>query len=97
MGATGNQRTGFSATVRGTVQGVGFRYSARSVARRLGVTGYVKNMPDGTVRVECEGDPEAVRQMADWLRKGPSSATVNDVDFRWRAAKRGYSRFTVEY
>ncbi len=97
MGRDRQGRAGFSATVRGMVQGVGFRYSTQSVARRLGVSGYVQNMPDGTVRVECEGEPEAVQAMADWLNKGPSSANVADVDFRWRAAKRGYSRFTVEY
>jgi acylphosphatase len=97
MGRDSEERVGFSATVRGTVQGVGFRYSTRVTARRLGVNGFVQNLPDGTVRVECEGDPDAVQEMADWLQNGPSSANVTNVDFRWSTAKRGYTRFTVEY
>jgi acylphosphatase len=87
----------FTATVHGRVQGVGFRYYTRSMAHRLNLRGYVQNLPDGSVRVECEGQPAAVEQMATWLRKGPSSANVTDVDLHWKSKKSGYSTFTVEH
>ncbi len=95
MGREPSGRSGFSATVHGRVQGVGFRYSTRSAARRLGVAGYVENLADGTVRVECEGEPEAVEKMADWLRKGPPGAKVTALDIDYRSAKRGYPGFSI--
>ncbi len=97
MGRENVRKPAFSATVRGRVQGVGFRYSVRSVAHRLGVAGYVQNLPDGTVRVECEGEPDAVKEMADWLRKGPPGAKVTALDVDYRPTKRGYTTFTIEH
>ncbi len=67
------------AIVTGDVQGVGFRWSARETARRLGVTGFARNRSDGTVEVEIEGEPDAVDRMLDWLRSGPPGARVTDV------------------
>jgi acylphosphatase len=90
------ERKAFSARVHGQVQGVGFRYSTRSQAKRLGVRGFVRNERDGTVRVDCEGNPKAVEQMASWLKEGPRMARVTDVDFTWRDEEQGYARFTVE-
>jgi acylphosphatase len=87
----------FVATVHGQVQGVGFRYYTRSMAHRLNLRGYVQNLPDGSVRVECEGQQAAVEQMAKWLRKGPPSARVTSVDLQWKPARSGYSTFTVEF
>jgi acylphosphatase len=46
------------------------------------VAGWVRNRPDGTVETEIEGDPEAVRRMLDWLRSGPTWASVSAVDVR---------------
>lgn len=68
------------AIVRGRVQGVGFRYSARDVARRSGVAGWVRNRPDGTVEVHAEGPAAAVEQLLDWLASGPPGASVETVD-----------------
>ena len=87
----------FTATVHGRVQGVGFRYYTRSTAHRLNVFGYVRNLPDGSVLVECEGEPAAVKKMAEWLHKGPSSGRVTSVDLRWKTRRTGYSGFTVEH
>ena len=88
-------RTAFRAVVRGRVQGVGFRYSTRSMAARLGVRGFVRNEADGSVYVEGEGNAAAVDAMVEWLRKGPPHAHVSDVDLRWTTV-RGYASFTVE-
>ena len=62
--------------VRGRVQGVFFRASAKKEARRLGLAGFARNLPDGSVEVEVEGDDEAVAQMVQWLRSGPEQAVV---------------------
>lgn len=66
-------------TVRGRVQGVGFRWSCRAEAERLGVAGWVKNLPDGTVEVVVEGNEHAVQQMVDWCHRGPLPARVDLV------------------
>lgn len=68
------------AVVRGEVQGVGFRYNARAVASRLGVAGYARNLRDGSVEVEIEGDETTVAGMIAWLRSGPTWAIVQSVD-----------------
>lgn len=65
--------------VRGDVQGVGFRANARAEARRLGLGGFARNLPDGTVEVEIEGADAAVADMVRWLRRGPRWATVASV------------------
>ena len=68
------------ATVTGVVQGVGFRWSARSEAGRLGVTGSARNRADGTVEVEAQGEPESVDAFVGWLRHGPPGASVTGVE-----------------
>ncbi len=65
--------------VKGIVQGVGFRWFTRRHATRLGLGGFVKNMPDGSVLVEIEGDPELVNTLIDELKRGPSHAVVEEV------------------
>ena len=65
--------------VSGRVQGVFFRDSARREARRLGVTGWVRNRRDGAVEAHVEGDADAVGQLVRWCREGPSSADVEDL------------------
>jgi len=67
-------------TVHGRVQGVGFRYSARAEAERLGVTGWVRNRRDGTVEAELDGPHAAVADMLAWLASGPPGARVTRVD-----------------
>lgn len=66
--------------VRGTVQGVGFRYYANAEAARLGVSGFVRNLADGSVEAEVEGEPELVEQFVDWARSGPPSASVEHAE-----------------
>lgn len=65
--------------VRGRVQGVGFRYSTVDQARRLGLRGWARNAPDGSVEILVEGSPAAVEQLIDWCRQGPPSARVASV------------------
>jgi len=64
--------------IRGRVQGVGYRESMRSVAGRLGITGWVRNRMDGSVEAVIEGAPEAVEAMLAWARHGPPVAHVDE-------------------
>ncbi|GAB1689827.1 acylphosphatase [Krasilnikovia sp. M28-CT-15] len=62
--------------VSGEVQGVYFRDTCRRTAAQHGVTGWVRNLPDGRVEAVFEGDPEGVEGLVAWARRGPSRATV---------------------
>ena len=68
------------AVVRGDVQGVGFRAATAHEARRAGVAGWVRNLHDGSVEVDVEGQTDAVDQLIKWLRRGPSLARVTAVE-----------------
>jgi acylphosphatase len=66
--------------VRGRVQGVGFRWFVREAARELGLAGWVRNRPDGTVEVAAEGTAPMLGQLRDVLRNGPPGAVITSVD-----------------
>jgi acylphosphatase len=66
--------------IRGHVQGVAFRASTVSEARRAGVTGWVRNLPDGRVEVVLEGAPAAVCEVERFCERGPDLARVEEVD-----------------
>ena len=65
--------------VSGLVQGVGFRLAAQREARRLGLSGWVRNRADGRVEAVAEGPEPAIEQMVAWCRRGPPGARVRDV------------------
>jgi acylphosphatase len=64
------------AVVSGSVQGVGFRFFAERAAREAGVTGWVRNRPDGTVETVVEGEEKAVARYLERLRSGPGGSRV---------------------
>lgn len=66
-------------TIRGRVQGVWFREATRIEAERLGVRGWVRNCPDGSVEAVLEGDAAAVRELEAWCQHGPPAARVTEV------------------
>lgn len=66
--------------IHGLVQGVWFRESMRREAERLGVTGWVRNRPDGSVEAIVQGGPGAVEAITAWSRRGPDHALVERVD-----------------
>jgi DNA ligase D-like protein (predicted 3'-phosphoesterase) len=82
------------ATVRGRVQGVGFRDAIARRARELGVLGWVRNAPDGTVLVHAEGEAEAVAGLSDFLRQGPPAAQVSDVEAE-AVKPEGHEQFAI--
>lgn len=67
------------ALVSGAVQGVGFRHYTKVRARELGLSGWVRNLPDGRVETWLEGPEDAVQAMLEWLQRGPTSARVSEV------------------
>lgn len=72
--------------VTGLVQGVAFRQSAVFEAQRLGLLGWVKNLPDGRVEAEAEGKRDKVEVFARWCEHGPTGARVEWVDAEWGPA-----------
>lgn len=70
----------FRYCVRGRVQGVGFRWYVMAEAGRLGLEGYVRNLPDGTVEVVARGTREAVEELERALARGPATARVDGVE-----------------
>jgi len=84
-------------TVAGRVQGVFFRANTQEVAQRLGLSGYVRNLPDGRVEVVAEGEEEALRKLVDWCHEGPPLARVERVEVRWENPTGEFSGFHIRY
>lgn len=86
------------ATVRGRVQGVNFRSFAASHARRLGLAGWVRNLPDGgAVEVYAEGPRAAVEALLRRLDEGPGMARVDAVETDWRVPSRDADGFAIRW
>lgn len=81
--------------IRGRVQGVYFRAAAMREARRLGITGWVRNRPDGCVELLAEGEEDAIKELSSWANHGPSSARVDHVDVRWRGYTGEFPEFLI--
>lgn len=81
--------------VTGRVQGVSYRWSMEQEARRLGVGGWVRNQPDGSVEFEAEGRSDAVAALVEWARQGPAYARVERVETR-RLDARGETDFRTD-
>ncbi len=84
-----------SAVVYGLVQGVGFRYFCKRHADRLGITGYAKNLMDGSVEIAAEGDKQRLLMFLDDVKKGPSLSHVESVNAVWEKAEEKFTFFRV--
>lgn len=89
------EQVGARVYVSGRVQGVGFRAATQAAARRLGLGGWVRNLPDGRVEAWFVGPREAVDRMIAWCRRGPSRARVARVEVEWQEAADRPRDFTV--
>ena len=81
--------------VTGRVQGVFFRDSTRQNAERLGLSGWVRNAPDGAVEAVFEGPSEGVREMVRWCEEGPPQASVESVSADFGPAQGDLAGFEV--
>jgi acylphosphatase len=87
----------FSAQVYGRVQGVSFRYYTQREARRLALTGWVRNEFDGSVTVVAQGAKDKLEQLERFLHTGPRAAIVDKVDIRWQTADKMYKDFSIRW
>jgi acylphosphatase len=83
------------ALVSGRVQGVFFRDHTRRWASSLGISGWVKNLPDGRVEVLAEGEKEDLEALISRLEEGPPAASVEDVTVTWADFQGGFKGFRV--
>jgi acylphosphatase len=84
------------ATVRGRVQGVGFRWFVCRQARALGLTGWVANLADGSVELGAEGDRRALQRLLEVLAEGPDGSHVHAVEHVFAEGTLGRARFVIE-
>ncbi|MFT2010758.1 acylphosphatase [Pontibacter sp. 13R65] len=82
--------------VHGKVHGVFFRASTKDKAQELGLTGFVQNEPDGTVYIEAEGAPEALKKLEEWAHQGPSRARVDKVTVQQLEQLAQFTSFEVK-
>ena len=85
------------AVVHGDVQGVGFRWFVVDAARPLGLRGWVRNLPDGSVEVTAEGEGDALEALAVAVRQGPRGARVAGVDVDWTDARGDLGSFQISH
>ena len=86
--------TVFEVVFKGRVQGVGFRYTARDMARELGITGWVKNLPDGSVQLLAEGQDALLEE---FIRRLETHFMVHEKLLARSAARNAFTDFTIEY
>ncbi len=83
--------------IHGRVQGVFFRAETKRKADELGLAGFARNEPDGTVCVEAEGDEKNLKKFLDWCRTGPDLAEVEKVDAEFSVKFNNYRKFEIRY
>lgn len=82
--------------VSGSVQGVFFRQKTKQQAESFGVTGWVRNLPDGRVEAVFEGEEEAVKALVEYCHHGPSYARVTNIDASWEDYRGEFSDFKMQ-
>jgi len=83
--------------IAGEVQGVFFRAGTVSEAKKLKLTGWVRNTEDGSVEVMAEGERNALESLLDWCYHGPEGASVSSIEYRWLDASGEFGDFSVKY
>lgn len=81
--------------IKGRVQGVSYRANAAAMAHRLGLCGWVRNLPDGRVELLAQGDEQVLRRLLTWAHQGPATARVDHMDVHWGEAERLAAGFEV--
>jgi len=81
--------------IEGRVQGVAFRFFTQKQAKKLNVTGYVKNLADGSVEIIAQGEPIALQSLVDWCHQGPTSARVSKVSVTAQLSTEIFADFEI--
>ena len=84
-------------TVHGRVQGVFFRANTIKMARELGLKGYTRNMPDGTVEIITEGPKDNINKFVDYCKKSPRNSEVSKIDVKFGKANNEFDGFAIKY
>jgi len=83
--------------ISGKVQGVWFRSSTKQKAEQLGLTGWVRNTPEGDVEAVFEGEEKIIKEMIEWCHRGPPLAKVENVEVKKQNLTNGFDGFSVRY
>lgn len=94
-GAPSKERKRAHVWISGRVQGVFFRAHTAERARRLGVVGFVRNLPDGRVEAVFEGDAPAIEKMLTWCHQGPPRARVESMKVQWEEPRGDFAEFQI--
>lgn len=81
--------------VLGTVQGVFFRQETKDTAEKLGLTGWTRNEPDGSVKIVAEGEEQNLQKLVEWCKRGTSWARVEKLEVGWGETKEEFQQFEV--
>ena len=81
--------------ISGRVQGVFYRANTKKMADKLGVKGWIRNLPDGRVEAVFEGDKDAIKKLISWCWIGPAGAKVTNIEVEWEEYLGEYSSFDV--
>lgn len=92
-----SQNVRLHGIVTGVVQGVNFRWYTQRRALDLGLVGWVRNRPDGSVEFVAEGARIDLERLLDFVRIGPSMAVVENVEVEWNTATGEFHRFEIRY
>ena len=91
-----SERARVRLRIDGRVQGVFFRTSTLEEATRLGLTGWVRNCPDGSVEVVAEGERKKIDDLVGWCHHGPPGARVNNVQLQWQEYQSEFRDFRIK-
>jgi len=83
--------------VFGTVQGVFFRANTQKEAQSLGLVGYVRNLPDGSVEIVAQGEENKLRDLLEWAYHGPKEAEVEHLEFNYKDLTINTNKFEIRY
>jgi acylphosphatase len=83
--------------ISGQVQGVFFRSNTQEEAKKIGITGFVRNLPDGRVEAVFEGEEKEIKKMINWIKKGPETARVENIEINRQIFKGEFKDFEIKY
>jgi len=90
-------KAGLKLKIFGSVQGINFRHHTKQIAEQLGLTGWVKNAPDGTVECLAEGEEKNLKKMSNWCNEGPKWSGVDKVEEQWLDYSGQFDSFNIIY